>query len=299
MAKDKTTDRTMYYHRFSLINIGDEEKPALNLQETLKKILESRTNTFLRYINLDHRVSYIGKYEYAKVEEKDILLFHIAFYERIPAATSEPYWNDRGACVLVYKNDMISCPCTTGISAALKHLKLLIGSNFNLIPSCIKFSPATKEDKIKLIKRDGVSYIDLNLNLCKASLEYANLKDHKTKDQIALGILGALKSLSNQNGDTDIEELTNMKVGLTFNLNHKNKQISSKQLCELGTAFINDEKRGYCIKTQSGNTITFNDLKIKKSVKVEKDGKTMNLISAWDCLKNYYLELEKSGITNE
>lgn len=37
MAKDKTTDRTIYYHRFSLINIGDEEKPALNLQETLKK----------------------------------------------------------------------------------------------------------------------------------------------------------------------------------------------------------------------------------------------------------------------
>lgn len=323
MAKNNTISRTMYYHRFSWIDIGDKEKPDLNLQETLKKILESKTNTLLRKINMDDKESYITKSEFGKLvnerlEEKDILLLHIAFYEPTSTANTVPSpseeitveidsieppnnqnWMDGGACILVYENDIISCPCTMGISAAFKHLKLLIADNFNLNPSCMRFMPTANEDKIKLINKDGVSYIDLNLNLYEASLEYAKLKDRKTKNQIALGIIDALKSLFNRNDDSDIEELANMKVGLTFNLNRKDKQISSKQLCDLGTAFVNDEEDGYSIKTRSGNTITFDDLKIKKSVKVDRNGKTMNTISAWDCLKNYYVELEKSGIINK
>lgn len=323
MAKGKTINRTMYYHRFSWVDIGDEKNPNLNLQETLKKILESKTNTLLRKINMDDKESYITKSEFSKLvnekrEEKDILLLHIAFYEPTSTANTVPSpseeitveidsieppknqnWMDGGACILVYENDIISCPCTMGNSAAFKHLKLLIADNFNLNPSCMSFMPTANEDKIKLINKEGVSYIDLNLNLYKASLEYAKLKDRKTKDQIALGLIDALKDLFNRDDDTDIRELANMKVGLTFNLNNENKPISSKQLCELGTAFINDEKEGYSIKTQSGNTITFDDLKIKKPIKVDRNGKTMNTRSAWNCLKNYYVELEKSGIIDK
>lgn len=320
MSKHNKLSRTMYYHRFTWEDIGDDHLPTSTLQETLTNILTSLKSTKTRKVEWDDKEGYIAKaikntIKDKESNDKEVLCIHLVVYEPSSKTNTVPIpsdlldveidtvsppkeqnWMDGGACLLIDENEIISCPCTIGNSVAFKYLKLLIAKNLQINPSCMRFMPTANEDKIKLINSEGVDHISLNLSLYQASLEYEKQNNKKLKNQFTNKIQNVVNSILGQANTKNIKELANMKVGLTFNINKKEKEISSKQLSELSKTFINDEEEGYSIKTLSGNTITYDDLKIKKPVQLDKNGKTMDRSSAWKALINYYTELEKSGI---
>lgn len=322
MSKKNKLSRTMYYHRFNWEEIGDDALPTQSLQETLTNILSSKKSTKARKVSWDNTEGYIAKaiknkIANNKLNQKEVLCIHLVMYEPLSKTNTVPIpselldvdidavpppkeqnWMDGGACMLISDNDIISCPCTMGNSVAFKYLKLLIANNTQINPSCMRFMPTANEDKIKLINKEGVDHINLNLSLYSASIEYEKQNNKKLKNQFTHQIKSIIDAILSQNKDKDkdIKELANMKVGLTFNLNTKEKDISSKQLSELGSILVSDEEEGYSIKTLSGNTITYNDLKIKKPIKLDRNGKTMDRSSAWKELINYYTDLEKNGI---
>lgn len=320
MAVNDKLSRTMHYHRFSWEQIGDEELPTITLQTILNEILKKFKTTKARTIEWDGKEGYVAKsYNYnVKINpkmKKQVLCLHIVIYEPLSTANIIPVpsdvvnvevnsvlppeknnWMDGGACILICDDDVLTCPCSIGCSTAFHYLRFLIHTKKQLNPSCMRLMPTADEDKINLINSEGIDHINLSLNLYKATLEYN--KQERLKDKFTNVISETIKSiLSKDDKETkDLNDIANIKVGLTLNVNKKEKEISSKQLSELGRTLINDDDDGYSIKTLAGNTITYDNLKIKKAVKLKRRGKTIDRISAWTALKEYYKELNKCGI---
>lgn len=320
MAVNDKLSRTMHYHRFSWEQVGDEKLPTETLQTTLNEILKKSKTTKTRTVEWDGKEGYVAKsYNYnVKINSKmtkQVLCLHIVIYEPLSKANIIPEpsnvvnveidsvlppaknnWMDGGACILICDDDVLTCPCSIGCSIAFNYLKFLIHTKNQLNPSCMRLRPTADEDKLSLINNEGIDYIDFNLALYKATLEYD--KQERLKDKFMYAISEIVKSLFSKDDKEikDINDIANMKVSLTLNVNKKEKEISSKQLSEVARILINDEDDGYSIKTLAGNTITSNNLKIRKTVKLERRGKTIDRISAWKALREYYKELNKCGI---
>lgn len=206
---------------------------------------------------------------------------------------------DGGACILICENNIITCPCSLGNSLIFKYLALLIARQININPSSMRFLPTADEDKIKLINDEGIESVKLNVSLYQATMDFNKQQKSKIKNKLLIGIGSVVKALLDTHGDGNLEQQADMKVGLVFHANSKNKEISSEQLNELGKTFINDNEDGYTIKTLAGNTITYDDLKIKKPIKIDRNGKTIDRSSAWNVMKIYFTELLERGIMSK
>ncbi len=320
MAVNDNLSRTMHYHRFSWEQIGDEKLPTKTFQAILTEVLKKFKTTEARTVKWDGKEGYVAKSQNVKVEInpnmiKTALCLHIVIYEPLSKANIIPEpskvanvdidsvlppvknnWMDGGACILICDDDVLTCPCSIGCNIAFLYLRFLIHQKKQLNPSCMRLQPTADEDKVSLINNEGIDHINFNLALYKATLEYE--KSERIKDKFYYAIWDTVKSIlfTDDKSEKDINEIANMKVGLTLNVNKKEREISGKQLSELARALINDEDDGYSIKTLAGNTITYDDLKIRKAVKLKRYGKTIDRTSAWNALKEYYKDLNKCGI---
>lgn len=212
----------------------------------------------------------------------------------------EKDWIDGDVFILVCQNHVLTCASNVRDTSAAKFIASLLLSSDNHLGNVIKFDKVGAADKIQLIQREGVKCIELGASLYETTLDWYQSEVKST----------ILKKLSDAIADcfaddkemSEIAENENIsaKVILNFDSRKKGGEIGLQRMEQLAENLIRDEEdSGYVITTRENKRITLDEIQLKKNVQIQKHGKTVNRVDAWDAMKKYFIELDKDGLLME
>ena len=192
--------------------------------------------------------------------------------------------------------------CSTGlvINRLADYLRLLFEKSG--LPECASMFNLTKVaavDKAQMIQ-NGVSELILDCGLYKATVEHEKRTLHK---RIFGGLMDELWAFFSKdpelNAYTDSENLT-VELSISFNRAHKGGEMGQRRIQSLAQQAVDDDDpEGFKIRTFNGETLTANDVCLRKKVRIERNGKTVYYEPVWRCMREYYEELRDKGFLEQ
>jgi hypothetical protein len=214
-----------------------------------------------------------------------------------PPANAE--WLDGDAFVYVVDNHV--CICTTAVSDVA--VKLFIWDYFkkaNLPAGADKFDLLKKADisKIKLIRTQGVKELEIRASMYKASASYQQRKAHIMS---ALGIASKhIKAVLGRPHDVNPDAL---QVILTLKTDEREKGLAlgEKEIENIAADIVRNAQAddSFVIVTQTGQRITPDEMFVKTSILIERDGKTVDRDGAWAELVIFFNNLKADGVLEQ
>ena len=209
-------------------------------------------------------------------------------------------WLDGDA--YLYVNGDHVCLCTTGIrDGAVVGYFYALFQKAHLSGQSIQFllAKVANISKLKMLHAQGVEELEIRGTLYKVTADYHKRKGHFPG---ALGHLGKFaKHLLGKPHDVNQDGL---RVYIGLYADRRSKKHLSIGYKTLETLAADVVKHGikdddYVIVTKSGQRISPDEIFMKSTVLIEKEGKTVQRDKAWKELTNFYDELKNSGVLEQ
>ncbi|ASD67701.1 MULTISPECIES: hypothetical protein [Pseudoalteromonas] len=170
-------------------------------------------------------------------------------------------------------------------------------------------------NKLKVIRKEGVKAIDLNMSLYNASLlrlEETDKKSHGLMNKVYEEFSRVFAEDPENSEMTEMENV-DVRVSLRFdgkNAHHKRKTpefgATGKKHLKLAAEKIvheydpeNEVGLGFEIITYGDTKISPHEIQISSHDKISKQGKSVTKVDAWQKLRTYYNDLKDKGILNQ
>lgn len=202
-------------------------------------------------------------------------------------------------------------------TVALHYLnQMLIKNSFEHISSTLEFQKIANEDKVQMIKNEGVKSIELNASLYEASLMYADKKkqDQKIKVTKIMEIKGIIAEHIRQVFAKDEslnsiseKENVNIKLSISFDGREARKHKKDPTFGELGRSRLQkcsekivqedmEESDGFTIITGDGNQIKTDEIVVSDKFQIKTLGISLFPSHAFQRLEEYFYQLKDRGI---
>nr|WP_319491842.1 hypothetical protein [uncultured Desulfobacter sp.] len=229
---------------------------------------------------------------------------------------------DGDVFILINKNDVILLPSGAREKVALHYLIAMLKKNdFDYIAGTLEFQSIANEDKVRLVKKEGVKSIELNASLYEASLMYIDRKSEKSHKVTKLmdvkgKIAEHLRELFAEDEslrDIKEKENVNIKLSISFDGREAMKHQKDKTFGEIGKsrlqktsekalseAMSNDSQLGgFTIVTGAGNKIRTDEIIMSEKFRIKTLGKSLFPGEAFKVLKEYYDSLKARGVLSK
>jgi hypothetical protein len=214
-----------------------------------------------------------------------------------PPANAE--WLDGDAFLYVVDNHV--CICTTSMSdSAVKVFLWEYFKKAKLPDEAAKFDLLKKADitKIRLLRTQGVKEVEIRASMFKASATYQARKSH------IMSSLGAVakhvKAILGKPNDVNPDAL---QVILTLKTDEREKGLSigEKEIENIAADVVRNAEAddSYAIITKTGQRITPEELFVKTTASIERDGKTVDRDDAWGELVKFFDDLKTDGVLEQ
>lgn len=205
--------------------------------------------------------------------------------------------------MLIKDNHLLFCSSGLNIAKATEYLKLLFDeSNISVILD-FQLLKVANIDKLKLLKR-GIKAIRLDAGIYPASLEYLHESESgpKTITQKVIGpvvknILALLRDDPRLSEITDKENLT-AEVILKYN-RRGGTELGQVGIQSISEKLINEGDEGVKFVTYNDETLSGNEIILKKAVNLPKFGKSVDYREVWRALAEFYDGLKSSGLLEQ
>lgn len=220
-----------------------------------------------------------------------------ALKTQAPPANAE--WLDGDAFIYVIDNHV--CICTTAVSdSAVKTFIYEYFKKAKLPAGADKFELLKKADisKIKLLRTQGVKEVEIRASMFKATASFQNRKAHAIS---ALGVVGKhIKAILGRPHDVNPDAL---QVILTLKTDEREKGLvlGEKEIENIAADIVRNAQAddNYVIITKTGQRITPDEMFVKTTVPIERDGKTVQREDAWVALVNFFTDLQGDGVLEQ
>ncbi|WP_339349101.1 hypothetical protein [uncultured Alteromonas sp.] len=312
----KSATKNIYYLRAS------NEKQPFDIEELLKTIRRDRPTVGDTEVELGSgdilRIQHYrdeGKDKgcsihivaYTPGEKASTLLPKISSHEDYedvyPAPEGKEYKD--GECFLLLKNHHVMfCGHGISVSKATLYLSLLAKRGIEKHSQPVfDISPVSNIDKIKLLQEQGVKSISLSTNAYDLSIP-----EKKTQNRFKRILAAAAnevkalvekdESLSEQKAREDL------LVGLELKLDGNTRACEETQeyITDIAKEYIGDSDDGWHhfeIITRTGERIKPGNIRLQKTVRLEKTEKNISCYSAWEALTAYLVDIENGRLSEQ
>lgn len=302
--------RTLFYRR-AIWDVDEQE----NLQYYLDKAhqeIEDKTNR--DFMKDEGRIQCISE-----IQSNGYSYYHITYYEQGSKASTIPKVENpsdtvdeceapegrefmEGEIFVVLKgNDMTMCASGTRESTAIEYFyRILKKSGQEDLNTKFGVQSVADVNKANILAREGVKSIDLNCALYKVDAEETESHQEETLTKKFRGAAyNLLKPFLEKNRtwqDLQEEEKINVKLIISSDKRYKNDLIlqGEERLKTIAEQIEDDEN--IKIKTNKGNVLTQEEIKISKTAKFDPYGNGIRKIEAWEKLEEYHETLKEAGI---
>ncbi len=308
-------------------------------KRTLEDLLKKCHDTFKTTAQRTVAGPYGSELQCAKyMIKKDIgLLFQIASYvpgqptsaieessqsttvsgiTEVPAPVGNNFL-DGDVFVLINGNNVIVLQSGVRESAALNYFEKMLNKKGDTEAAIsLEFHGIAKEDKVKMIKNQGVKSIELNASLYEASLMHLERKAGKKRETRVLDLPGTVAETLKRvfAKDKSLKEITekenvNIKLSISFDgkeaMRKENKKDAAfgavgKSRLEKASELIVKESidggcEGFTIVTGDNNRIRPEEIVVSDNYKVKTFGNSLDQDDAFEKLQDYFAQLQHRG----
>ena len=196
------------------------------------------------------------------------------------------------------------CGHGISVSKATLYLSLLAkrGTEKHSQP-VFDISPVSNIDKIKLLQEQGVKSISLSTNAYDLSIPEKKTQNRFKKILAAAAnevkaLVEKDESLSEQKAREDL------LVGLELKLDGNTRACEETQeyITDIAKEYIGDSDDGWHhfeIITRTGERIKPGNIRLQKTVRLEKTEKNISCYSAWEALAAYLVDIENGRLSEQ
>jgi len=202
---------------------------------------------------------------------------------------------------LISGNNVISCRVGASESVIQAFIsKMLLNSSHKALFDAFSMEKILNYDKVKLLKTEGVKKIYMRGSLYEASL--SRLEKKVKSAMLSVIPQGLLEIFGDDNELKTIhaDENVNVHVTLSWDKRKKGGSIGQERLEKVAERLINEhEPDGFIIETLKGKTLTADEMRISKTIRLVPRGKSVDCGAVWQEISNYYQELGGSGMLEQ
>lgn len=172
----------------------------------------------------------------------------------------------------------------------------------NVVRFYIEFKAVGNCDTLALIRQHGVKSILLDASVYQLSISRLYQNSHSTIAK-ALSKVGSV--FTSELSDKELDAQSDVHINLEVLLNGNSRASAEAQslMKEQAEKIIDDEtvNQGFSITTQQGEVIKPADVKLSKSVKIQRYEEANSLLpnSACAAISEYFLELQHRKLTEQ
>lgn len=203
---------------------------------------------------------------------------------------------DYDATIKITGNHLIMCLNGIHENHIKNYLNQILNKAIQSTPN-LEFDLSRKADiqKIKLIQKEGVKHIDLNVDLYHATLEHEHRKSAQNK--FGYKITETLKALGLRDETrSSLEKSENLRAKLLIRVDGRGKDkspIGYERLQDVARNLLDSQDGDdFLIITKNNKKIRSNEISLSKTVDILGDGgKAISYQQAWSEQKKYFNEL--------
>lgn len=308
-------------------------------KETLENVLKICHNTYGTTAERTFKGLYGTELQCAKYSPKDKvgLLFQIAScvpgqptsaiqessqstttsgITEVPAPAGSNFL-DGDVFVLINGNNVIILQSGVRESVALNYFSKMLDKNgYTEASISLEFHGIVQEDKIKMIKSQGVKSIELDASLYEASLMQIEKETEKKRETKVIDLPGAVAETLKQvfAKDKSLKEISenenvNIKLSIRFDgrkaMRKANKKDASfgvvgKSRLEKASEMIvkecvDEQYEGFTIVTGDNNRIKSGEIVVSDNYRVKTYGNSLDQEDAFEKLQDYFAQLQDRG----
>ena len=201
---------------------------------------------------------------------------------------------------LLRGNDVILCNSGAREGAAKAYLAAVLVRGG--VEDVFELEQVADVNKVEMVQREGVKSIRLATSVYKATQDRLTRETKKTNfmGEIAEEFLRLYADRQGMGSD-ELAEYENLQVKLeiSFDSRRSGGVVAAEKLDAAANSLFNEEDTGFVITTKEGNTLTSEDIKVKKSAELADHGNSVSCSQAWSAMMEYYRELHDSGVIEE
>ena len=306
--------RTMYYRRATWLGAG----PGHGDLQSLIDGIHRRLNTTAAR-TFGHKDGELQGVKIDGERRPRCTLLHIAYYvprqptslvpDPAPVANSDTvernppvhhsYMNG-DVFALLRGNDVILCNSGAREGAAKAYLAAVLVRGG--VEDVFELEQVADVNKVEMVQREGVKSIRLATSVYKATQDRLTRETKKTNfmGEIAEEFLRLYADRQGM-GPDELAEYENLQVKLeiSFDSRRRGGVVAAEKLDAAANSLFAEDDAGFVITTKEGNTLTSEDIKVKKSAEIDDHGNSVACSRAWQAMLEYYRELRESGVVEE
>lgn len=197
-------------------------------------------------------------------------------------------------------NNIVFCPSGAREPVAISYIKRVLQQiGRDDLANHFTIGPVADLNKIELLHREGVKYIELHSVLYAATMNYQGRQSAKTR--LFSGLFDAFTAWFTDEENRSAREVgeqenLSAKVRISFDSRKRGGELSQERLESAAHMLLSDEEsEGFSIGTRRGNTVTASQVRIHKKVSLTRDGNSVARNAAWLSLAQYLEELRQTG----
>ena len=225
---------------------------------------------------------------------------------------------DGDVFVLVNVNNVIVLQYGVRESVALNYFSKMLDKNgYNEASISLEFHGIAKEDKVKMIKDQGVKSIELEASLYEASIMQLEKETEKKRETKIVDLPGAvaetlMQVFAKDKTLKDISEKENVNIKLSISFDGKEARkkvhkedsafgIVGKSRLEKASELIikesaDEDYEGFTIVTGDNNRIKSGEIVVSDNYRVKTFGNSLDKDDAFEKLQEYFAQLQHRGI---
>lgn len=217
------------------------------------------------------------------------------------AAPKQTNFMDGDLWFYLNDNHMLFCSTQLPVSRAKDYIHEILVSTGQPDAVCgFALNQVADVDKIQMIQ-NGISSISLGAGLYPASVSY--LKRQTVRKYLLNGIINNIRALFEDDPELseyrDAENIT-AELLLKFNRRRTGGELGQYRMQSLAEKVVEDEEsEGFRIRTFNNETLTAQNIVLRKRVKIEKNGKTVPHQDVWRNMHDYFEELRDKGLLEQ
>jgi hypothetical protein len=158
-------------------------------------------------------------------------------------------------------------------------------------------------NKVNMIREKGVKEVRMKAGLFTATVAHDDRVKPTTQRKLFRKISDELKGLFAKDKElkeyAEVENLT-AELILRFDKRYKGGEIGQRRIESLAKMVVADkDDEGFTIVTSDGETLSADEVSLRKTIKVPKDGKTVDHKAVWRAMVAYLTELEQAGLLDQ
>jgi len=195
-----------------------------------------------------------------------------------------------GDIIMYIKDNDITMTKSTHENAAYHLINYLIMKTFEEYqPNFIKFNNQISHNALKLLEK-GVKEIDIDASAYREDLTKKETLINRIFPEDGLFASFLYKEKTRK----EILKEQDLKVQLKISSEKlNNEELSPKSMHLAGEYLINESTGGYKIILKDGNTVSHEEIVMKKNFSASKNGKTIDIYEAWSQLFINYNLMKK------